>query len=368
MLYSGKVHLGFFYYRKFLIQVIYHYLHKKNIIKTMNSYDFISYSFDVTLLCQEENLSLFHKRYPLYHHLVLLESVEGRNSTRQKHLSRYELAYLFLEDKAIKNKELRNKDMVYYRQDGSEHVVFYWHLQEYSHLIFVIQDISLFQSISEDATLLSELRARLEKNDTKTLRKLDTWANSKGGNPLELGKLSLRDREEILFELALTKKMNKKRQSVFGAADIYLELLKEEEVDDAGFWEAFEETLSHTLTTESCDCGEETCFFDQFKNIQKNFFESLRPEDALDLESEIVKVWDSLGKRQKVAIRYLYDRFGISPMVCLGLLLEDFDLARFQGVICMPHQPDSDEEAALRMITTNAYNFIREIPSVIKDD
>lgn len=328
----------------------------------MKIHDFIRSTFEVRLLCPGENLNLFHKRYPLHHHLVVLETVEGRNATWQKHLSRYELAYLFLEDKTIKNKELRNKDMVYYRQDGSEHVVFYWHLQEYRHIIFVIQDPSFFQIIREDAVVLSEIRALLMKDDIKSLGKLDAWANTNRTNHLDLGSLSLREREEILFELALTKKMKKKRNSVLGAADLYLEFLEELEVEAPHFWSAFEDTLNQTLTKETCDCGKDNCFFDYFKNIQKNFFESLRPEGALDLGPEIQKVWNSLEKRQKVAIRYLYDRIGLSPMICLGFLLEDFDLERLQRTICTPFQPDSDEEADIRMMTTNALNFIREIP------
>lgn len=315
----------------------------------------IPFDFDVSLIGQESDIAVFHGLRPLHHHFVF--HVQSKvNTLWQYHISRYEMASLRLQENGNKPQKMLNGDMINFRESAAKGSVYYLSKDEDSFFYFVLDAPTFDNGIDQDAELLKQIRANIQTNKPSIEKKLKAWAREEQISEASLAMLEAKDKECLMFEFALRK--SKKRKQVFGVADIY-PFLYNAEIPE-GFQDAFISMLAQTIEQESCDCGSLDCFFDELKANQRAFFPALTTSEHQGLAMAFEKLWSSVAIKQKGILKYLYSELGNTPFFNLGYFREDFELTRYQNLLCSPYQPDSEEEQALRMLTGNVWEILIE--------
>ena len=314
----------------------------------------IPLDFDVKLLNKVENLHLFHGLRTLHHHLVCYINADV-NTVLQKHISRYELALCMLNSQPNSlPQSLLCGDLLHFDHSNPLALIYYVQIEPHTHLPILIDNEPWLSQLKTDLELLKTIRNTSPKELDIFLQ---DWAKSLSIEHFDASLLDEKDKEHLLFEQTVLRKSEIKKQ-VFGVSDIY-PFVFQNEIEE-GFIESFEGMLQHTVFQESCDCGSPDCFFDELKANQRTFFPHLTPTDNFDFKHEFETLWNALKPKQKGALLYLFVELGNTPFFNLGLFREDFELSRYQELLCSPYQPDSDDEQALRMLTGNVWEVLRE--------
>jgi hypothetical protein len=243
-------------------------------------------------------------------------------------------------------------DMLHFDHSNPESLTYYVQIEPDTHLPLLIDNEPWLSQVKTDLELLKSIR-NTSSNELDSF--LQDWAKSLSIDYFDASLLNEKDKEHLLFEQTVLRKSEKKMHP-FGVSDIY-PFVFQNEIED-GFIESFEEMLKNTFLQETCDCGSPDCFFDELKANQRAFFPHLTSTDKFNFKHEFETLWNALKPKQKGALLYLYNELGNTPFYSLGLFREDFDLSRYQELLCSPYQPDSEDEQALRMLTGNVWELV----------
>ncbi len=159
------------------------------------------------------------------------------------------------------------------------------------------------------------------------------------------------------------KGLKKKEHSLF---DLYTILFQFDNKDFEGLLSMLLQNFEYIYQNTQCDCGSEGCFFDLLKSNQTHFFKGSYFLGNLGINFDKITddfraLWSSFSKRQQVTLVYLFRKFENSTLLNLAFLKPDFDLYRYQILMCHPYQPDEPDDFIVRYISTLANYFLHGI-------
>ena len=294
----------------------------------------------------------------LEHHFVWLNEGEGYNEIEQSKILRYEIAHYRCEfeasGKEAEGYALSNGDRLeFVNEFGNILIGMYFSNSNtsfcYDPAIEDCQD-EMIKTLSKDAIELKAIRTDiLEKkrgeifhNDNLT-ETLDTYS------PFDF--------EVMMFEQRIAEIENSRLPS-YSLTECFENFTND--LSDLGSLKlSLKENFEYVYQTEECYCGSDGCFFDVLKANQKLFFDGdylteAREIDEKRLDEDFSKLWDELSFNQKIALKFLESELQNSILLNLYFLHPDFKLNEYQRLICMPYQPDSEDESWLRSVSTLA--------------
>jgi len=215
------------------------------------------------------------------------------------------------------------------------------------------------------STLLKDVevleRNELKMNDTskgKIRKALLGESNTQEGLQDDLNP---EDWEILMFEHSLGRNRRKK---LFSLSSIYSIFLKRDFTDVTSITLNLFSNFDQEYVIEHCDCGYEGCFFETLKANQRYFFKGDYHEENGEINNEKVLhdfgvIWSNLSPRQKAVLIFLYQGLGNSTLLNLAFVKPDFNLTRYQYLMCLPYQSDDPDEYMVRSFSTFAYYFIK---------
>jgi hypothetical protein len=116
-------------------------------------------------------------------------------------------------------------------------------------------------------------------------------------------------------------------------------------------------SLQIVVGKSECDCGSEGCFFDLLHKAYTTFFteDDLLTDSKLDQEKvsiQLTKIWNNLDSKSRAVMNFLDCEFGNTPLINLYLLTENADFEEYIYKMTYPYQPDSEDDAFVRMIVS----------------
>lgn len=327
----------------------------------MDMTELIPIDFDVERLVQDSNLDVFGGTKNAFHHLVFYRKKNGYNEVNQFFVHRFEIAnrLMHLLDNGGKSKfKLIGTDIEiclesdFNKNDGLNGT------KESEFLMFISCDgielcFPLKGTFGNGMIQDSKILAKLHKESgTKSFRKkavkfiLGEFDEEKGYS------FSNEDLIIAVFELNISKN----RKYWAPAAEIR-KILAIQEVDTLQPPSHMVENLLSTLPAlvhkSTCDCGNDACFFDLLKTAYDQFFteEDILTNGEVDetkVENEFSKVWINLSSKQRIALTFLDEEFGNTPLLNLYLCTPGCSIEEYLFKMTYPYQPDSEDDIFVR--------------------
>jgi hypothetical protein len=320
----------------------------------------IKFDFGAELLCELRDEALFFKTDKLFYKFVLFSKANSSNTISQFYLLRYELVEL------LKRHLDSNTDEHFYtlssgekvKLSGPEEQLEILLLTNFSDSTFnIVSDIRLKNNLISDLNILNSNK---EQSTPKAKEKLFKKLLGKNST-IEMipSELSEREYEVLNFESALS--LDKSKHSLTA---IYKMIFRENLSDTSMLKFYLMANFEYVYNRERCDCGDDGCFFDLLKQNQLYFFKNnynneMGEVDSVKVENDFDEIWSSLSMREKVAMNFLYHRFGNATLLNLGFLRPTFDMFNYQYLMCFPYQPDSEDEQMVREVSTLANYLVK---------
>ena len=329
----------------------------------------------------EKNQSIFYKsdnhESPFEHHFVYSQKGEGFNTfIDQSKFLRFELAKTIHELSNTKTDNKINTGCETSRKYSDSSVqltsgdkVFIDSLK--NELIIRIQFVnsnqilelnltnpdkksSITKCINEDLIRYENALKEVSKKEKTKLLELLNQSTSLNEH---LNSLSETDLFLLHFENSIISEYNKPLPS-YSLTNVLNEIL-EELNETEWLFSLLMENFDYVYNTEECLCGSDGCFFDVLKGNQREFFKDnyLNQDGLIDenkIKADLNKLWSKLNFKEKIALKYLATELQNSTLLNLYFLHPEFNLSEYQRLMCMPYQPDSEDEIWLRSVTTFA--------------
>jgi hypothetical protein len=299
----------------------------------------------------------------LEHHFVWLNEGAGFNEIGQSKILRYEIAKYRCEFEASGKETdgyaLSNGDRLeFVNEFGNICIGLYFSDSNtcfcYDPEIEDCQD-EMFKTLSKDALELKKIkihisekkRADIFHNDTLN-EKLDTYS------PIDFEVMMFEQRiaeieNIVLPSCSLTKCFEKNLNEL---------------TDLGGLKVSLKENFESFNQTEERYSGSDSYFFDALKVTKKLFFDRDYSTEAgaIDekrLNEDFEKIWEEFSFNQKLALKFLESEHQNNTLLNLYFFHPNFKLKEYQRLICMPYQPDSEDESWLRSVSTFASWIMR---------
>jgi hypothetical protein len=246
----------------------------RNPINDMINY--ISSDFNLELLYQKNNVALLGAIKGIFVHLIIVEN----KSFEQIYIHRQDWASFIIENnlKSTAKKETYCGVWIHLDNKSKKTGIY---LKEKTRL-FSLEDTILGKQINEDVEKLSKIKHKLTQIAfrKKTISKIDEDFDEKDLNDFTNWEL-----ETAAFEFSILT-ARQRRTSPLGVFDI-LSFKQSEEIP----LELFMEKLEWMVDNESCECGNDSCFFDLLNNnflthfqdrkrfLKKNLFQNRTSEN-----------------------------------------------------------------------------------------
>jgi len=301
--------------------------------------NYITSDFDVELLYKKNNVALLGAIKGIFIHLIVVDN----KALNQIYIHRQDWANFIIENKLKSTAKKETYCGVWISLDNkSKKTGIYF--KEIAQL-FSLEDTILGKQINVDVEKLSKIKSKLNQIafKKKTLSKIGEDFDEKDLNDFTNWEL-----ETAAFEFSiLTAKQRRTRP--LGVFDI-LSFKQSNEIPI----ELFMEKLEWLVENESCDCGNESCFFDLLNNNFLTHFQDRKrflkrnKFDKEKSEAIIHNFWTKLTPEKKAALLYLDKAFLNTPLLNIAFLSEDFNFWNYLRLMTYPYQPDSDDEAYVR--------------------
>jgi len=319
--------------------------------------DIIKIDFNVEVISEQEEQSLFFNVDNLFYTLVWLDERDSFNRIEQIHLLRYELS-----NNLKSHIDSNTSDNTFVLASGEE-VSFVGGQEQveieikthFSDTVFHISsNTELIENLQKDLVTLELAREGLSSTTKDEILSglIGCLPNQEVRNEVVSEDLQI-----ILFEKALSKS-----GPCYALSDIYKILLSQDFSDTERLNSSLMEGFDLVYDTDCCDCGNEGCFFEILKENQLYFFHKSYRDKEGEFDSDKVKrdfdlLWNALSTRKKASLRFLYNEFYNTTLLNLSFVKPNFNLTRYQFLMCYPYQPDSEEEKMVRKVSTLA-NFL----------
>jgi len=322
--------------------------------------DIIKLDFGVETICEIERETLFSRVENSFYKLLWFIELDSYNKIEQYYLLRYELAN-HLKSHIVSKKE----DSTFIIYSGEE-IVFFGNIDTLEinlkvHSSKTIFNISanneMMNILLSDVNILSTLRDDItSKTKNKVLSNL---INDRSLGDEIIYKLSSKDLEIIKFDTTISKD-----RSCYGLTDIYKILLNENLDNTEGLKFYLLQNFEYIYNTDSCNCGNEGCFFEILKENQLYFFSNNYLDNEGEINSDKVeddfdRIWSTLSKREKASLLFLYNEFQNSTLLNLAFVKPKFNLMNYQFLMCNPYQPESEDEQFISEVSTLSNFFIQ---------
>ena len=305
--------------------------------------------FKVKELCTTDDVSLMGAIKGLFVHFV----VHRNNRLSQYYVHRHEWASLLLDaDRAeISNKTLSCGLQVSVNISQSIAGVQYDGIE----LQFSLKKTALGKQLLKDAAALAEVKQASKGKDFKQT----TLTQLNGDYDTEFPeKLSLWEVEAAAFEQKILPSL-KKHDSTTGICDI---LLLKDSAKIPLFY--FMEKANWVVTTNSCNCGNDGCFYSVLNHTFITHFSDKQQfligdqVDEENLANAFKAFWSNLSTSHKAVLLFLDDQYENTALLNMAMLNSDFDLNEFQRLLTYPYQPDSDDEAFVRTTSSLVWYYL----------
>ena len=321
------------------------------------------HDFKVKPISDVDGETLFLKVEPLLYKFVWLNERESHNRLEQFLVLRHELAAYLLSHLDYGSPKgswnLVNNDKITFI--GGLNSLRLECKIRMSNTTFPVSDESglFISTLLKDVELLRKNEKKMNKNS------IDHFISSLFGefeSDQDIWKKMTRlDLEILLFEHSLMKRRKNRPSSMSNLYQVYL---KGDFADTKPLLQKLLINFEYIYENQECDCGSDGCFFDILKSNQTHYFKGdyHHVEGGIDNEKvtrDFESLWEGLSEREKTALLYLYQEFENSTLLNLAFLKSDFDLYKYQHLMCFPYQPDDPSDFMVRTVSTLANHFIR---------
>lgn len=320
----------------------------------------IKMDFGVETICVNEKEKLFLKVENSFYKLVWLNELDDNNRIEQFYLLRYELANHL---KTYLDSRGENSTFIL---TSSEEITFAGNTDKLEIQLRTHFSDTIFKGSGHNEmilTMLSDLNILSSHEEGLITKKqskfLDDLLKNRSVDDEVSYTLTDKDFEIIQFEKTLLN-----NQSHNSLIDIYKILFNESLSNAEGLKVNLFLNFENIYNAESCDCGFEGCFFEMLKENQKYFFgKNYHDQDGImdsgKVEYDFDQIWSGLSIKEKACLTFLYKEFQNSILFNLGLLKPNFNLMKYQFLMCYPYQPDSEDDQWVREVSTLSNFFIQ---------
>lgn len=316
----------------------------------MNSFmlQVIPSDFAVKLLFEDDESALFGANKGGVTHLVFY----GGNAISQEYVHRHEWANFLLEGESLKIfseifcKTLASRLYVELNPEKSTLLI----KKKGFNCELNLKKTPFGKQLLKDAKTLSNVRNNLEKEEYRN--EVLAYIQMEE-EPSDLTDLEF---ELAAFEFEIFKGVKRRYpqlKNVIGQRNHHIE-----------YFDDFLYKAKFVVDNDSCDCGSETCFFDLLNKTFLHFFKSKKKflsEGTFDLkkgEKEFKSFWKRISPQERAVLAYLDFSLRNTPLVNMALLLPNFNLYEYLSPMTSIYQPDSDEEAHVRINATICHYYI----------
>ena len=230
--------------------------------------DIVKIDFDVEAISEKKKETLFFKVDNLFYKLVWLNEIDSINRIEQFYLLRYELAnYLksHIDSNATENTFILASGEEINFVGNKEQLEINLKIHFSETVFHISNNNELISTLLADLNILDSTREKLNSIGKDKL--LATLVDDRSYDEEMSKKLTNKDVEIIQFETTLLK-----NQSGYGLRDIYGILLNKNLANTNELNYSLMGNFDFIYNSDSCDCGEESCFFDLLKENQLYFF------------------------------------------------------------------------------------------------
>jgi hypothetical protein len=305
--------------------------------------------FRVKELSTADNVTLMGDVKGFFIHFVIHQD----HQLSQYYLHRHEMAKVLLEAELTEtlNKTLSCGLPVSVYSKLNEVALHF----EGTELSFSLKKSPVGKQLVKDAALLTGILQESKKSDFKRKTILKFF----GESDEELEELhSLWEWELVAFERHLLPTIKKKAPTT-GIQDI----LDYKGSTIASTWE-FMDKANWVITTDSCDCGSDGCFYSILNHTFLTHFsnkEQFLNGNQVD-EEKLLKAFReylaNLTPNQEAALLFLDAEFQNTALLNMAMFNPDFDLSEYQRLLTYPYQPDSEDEAFVRTTSSLAWYYL----------
>ncbi len=271
----------------------------------------------------------------------------------QFYVHRHEWAMLMIEahKKGVVTRTLSNGFVAQVNQRSNKAIIMILDKE----LVFSLKNSALGKQLSKDVELLLSI---ISESNTPEFSALLRKSSREFGGDNFYKLLSVVDRQLMFFELMHLYPI-KTQLDAYGIFLLYPQKVSE----DVPF-DSFTHEAKWIVENDSCNCGDEACFFPILKRTFLLNFKSKEPFVANgiyrqeEMKQAFNAYWAGLSFNHRAVLLHLNSHFTNQILLNMYMLDPEFELKEFERVMCRPYRPGSKEDVLVRTISAQACYYL----------